>query len=168
MALLNTCLLSDTAEMLRLIRSDDIPPGSLGDALMTVHDRWLAELRGVVQPIMGNVGDAAAHHTVLRRLDEMMTRWNDGERRLMKQVLPLLPPDPVRRLTRADVAIGRVYDDLKKFDTDSIDTAAPARELILDLLDALQLWCAEFELAAAILPAERLGDESRTLLARLS
>jgi len=155
--------------MLRLVRDAHDNGGSqspIGEMLMGAHDRWLATVRQIVTRILAPDVAVMERWTALAELDRELGEWYDGELKLARDLAPLLANGADRRLARAQHAIARVREEISAL-VPSPDSAAALREAVLDLLDVLQLWCAELELAVTDVAVGQLSGESKALLRRL-
>src|SRR6476659_3427302 len=118
----------------------------LESTLVSAHDLWMAEVHATLLPVTRPEATFWERWTSIRYLAERLPARIRLERALFEQLLPFIDDDTIGRLRRQSEALSVLYRACECVATEP----GMAREFAArttELLEALRLWCAEFEQA---------------------
>ena len=140
---------------------------TLGAVLSPAHDVWIEDVRQLLLPATAPNAAFLARWSALRYLDDHFVERFTAERALMAELLPF-----VTAREAAMLAAGAERVTWLHFALDRIGcrrgTAPEFARVTADLLEALELWCAQIELAAARLRPASLTAEGQRILSQLT
>jgi hypothetical protein len=149
------------------------PEPSVGEELMleatlaAAHDRWMAEVYGVLLPITYSDATFWERWNVLRYLAERFPDQFRLERELSRQLDPLISIELSDRLRVQGDLVTRLHRDCSRLGHEP-GTARELARRAQELLEAVRLWCAEFELAAGHIPEAAASESVIRILGRMS
>lgn len=144
------------------------PDAADGIALQTMlsplHEAWVSEARWFLDPAASAAAPFWDRWGVVRYLNDQFPARFDLHRSLIRELRPSLEPrqleaidDGAERIARLRLALDRIGRRR--------GTAAEFAPIVEEFLAALELWCAEIELAVRNLNRDQLSREGRRLLA---
>ena len=144
-----------------------VPPRSTDETLDAVlaptHDAWVEEARQLLAPACALGAPSWERWPVVRWLNERFLRRFQAERALVNELRPLMG---VREEAMVDAGLDRVarlqlgLDRIARRRGGASEFAAVGAEF----LRALEMWCAENELAAHHIRCRSLSREARRVL----
>jgi hypothetical protein len=113
----------------------------------SVHESWVEEARRVLTPVLEP--NAAEQHVqaAIRYLHERFIWDYRSELSLVEELRPFLLPEEMERLLAGSDELERICQDLDQVE-DGRRAVGRVAQLTRELLERLQFWCAEIELAA--------------------
>jgi len=142
------------------------PDETLDAVLAPTHDAWVEEARQLLAPACAPGAPAWERWPVVRWLNERFLRRFQAERALVHELRPLMT---VREEDMIDVGQDRVawlqlgLDRIARRRGSTAEFAAVAEEF----LRALEMWCAETEVAAHRVQCRSLTREARRVVAEV-
>jgi hypothetical protein len=133
---------------------------TLDAVLAPSHDAWILEARHLLMPMIEQEGAAWERWRVVRWLNERFPERFLAERALADQLRLLVTAREAEMLEAGSVRIAQLrlaLDRLARRRESVAEIAAMARELLM----ALDLWCAENELAARRVWCRSLPADTR-------
>jgi hypothetical protein len=138
----------------------------LESTLASAHDKWMAEAHGVLLPVTFSGATFWDRWGAVQYLADRLPERVKLERLLSCQLRLLMSDDHARRLR----VQGERLADLQAQCMRLAQESGKARELAnraKELLEAIRLWCAEFELASANIPESAADDDVMRTLGRM-
>lgn len=136
---------------------------TLQGVLGPLHEAWVAQARCFLDPASCSSAPFWDRWSVVRYLNDQFPARFDLERLLVRELRPSLEPRHLEaidagaeRLTRLRLALDRLGRRR--------GTAAEFAPIVEEFLAALELWCAEIELAVRNLDRDQLGEEAGRVL----
>jgi hypothetical protein len=139
----------------------------LESTLAATHDKWMAEAHRVLIPITFSGATFWNRWDAVRYLADRLPVRIRLERELSVQLRLFMEADHARRLRLQGERLCRLQGECNRLAQES----GMARELASrtkELLEAVRLWCAEFELATAQVPESVAGDDVMRTLGRMN
>lgn len=151
-----------TVATVRAIRVDE----TLGAVLGPAHDAWVREARRLLLPV--TVPDAAFWDRwwMVRYLNEGFLERFAVERALVRELQPFITVREMNTLEGGEERIARLHLALEQISRRRPTTAEGAA-MTAEFLEALELWCAEVEIACKGVPLDTLPGEARRALRHL-
>jgi hypothetical protein len=149
------------------------PEPSVGEDLMlestlaAAHDRWMAEVYGALLPVTVPEATFWERWDVLRYLAERFPDQFRLERELIRQLDSFISIDLSDRLRVQGDLVTRLHRDCSRLGREP-EMARELARTAHDLLEAVRLWCAEFELAAGHIPEAAASESVLSILGRMS
>ncbi|HEX6617357.1 MAG TPA: hypothetical protein VF046_13725 [Gemmatimonadales bacterium] len=144
-------------------QSDAIDGTPLQQVLSPLHEAWITEARWFLDPASHASAPFWDRWSVVRYLNDQFPARFDLQRILVRELRPSLEPRHIEaidggaeRLTRLRLALDRIGRRR--------GTAAEFAPIVEEFLAALELWCAEVELAVRNLDRGQLSQEGRQVL----
>lgn len=141
--------------------------GTLVRHLATAHDDWMADADRFLLPVADANATFWERWGAVRYVEDGLLDRVQLERRLLDELRGFLIPEMKERLGMQLDRLSRLLADFRRLGRER----ARARELAhttRDLLDALRLWYAEIELAAAGIQWSDLSQAAIQLLAEFT
>jgi hypothetical protein len=138
----------------------------LESTLATAHDRWIAEVHEVLLPVTSPEATFWERWASIRYLSERLPARLRLERELCQQLRPFIQDEALQRLLVQSERLNLLHRDCERLSTQrgkAREFAARNREL----LEALRIWCAEFERATANILDAVVDDNVMRLLGRV-
>lgn len=142
---------------------DAIDGTPLQQVLSPLHEAWVTEARWFLDPASRASAPFWDRWSVVRYLNDQFPARFDLQRILIRELRPSLEPQHIEaidggaeRLTRLRLALDRVGRRR--------GTAAEFAPIVEEFLAALELWCAEVELAVRNVNRDELGEEADRIL----
>jgi hypothetical protein len=136
---------------------------TIESTLVSLHDRWLNEIRRFVEPAASEGAGFWDRWTAVRYLADQFRDHFRLERALLVSIASLLRPDDVRRLTVQATELERILSELNQAGRRRGTGAAVAGKA-RRLMEVIAVWCAELEVATAGLRRESLSPEAARVL----
>jgi hypothetical protein len=144
-------------------QSDAIDGTPLQQVLSPLHEAWITEARWFLDPASHASAPFWDRWSVVRYLNDQFPARFNLQRILVRELRPSLEPRHIQaidggaeRLTRLRLALDRIGRRR--------GTAAEFAPIVEEFLAALELWCAEVELAVRNLDRGQLSQEGRQVL----
>jgi hypothetical protein len=138
----------------------------LESTLAIAHDRWIAEVHEVLLPVTLPEATFWERWASIRYLAERLPTRLRLEGALCEQLRPFLEDDVVQRLLVQSERLNALYRESQRLSTErgmAREYATRTREL----LEALRIWCAEFERATRNILEAVVNDDVMRLLGRM-
>lgn len=139
----------------------------LESALAAAHDRWMAEIYGVLLPVTLPEATFWERWDVLHYLAERFPDQFRLERELSRQLDPFISVELSDRLRLQGELVDRLHRDCSRLGREPCMARQLARSAH-ELLEAVRLWCAEFEIAAGHIPEASARESVIGILGRMS
>jgi hypothetical protein len=139
------------------------PEERLDAVLAPAHDAWVEEARQVLSPALKAGAESWERWPAVRWLNERFLQRFLTERAWLNELRPMLSRREEEMLTDGEDRIARLrleLDRLARRRGSAADFAAMAREF----LGALELWCAEHELAVQRIQYQALSHHAQRVL----
>jgi hypothetical protein len=150
-----------------ILEPEPVAPELMLEAtLAAAHDKWMAEAHRVLLPVTFAGATFWERWEAVRYLAERLPARIRLERELSSQLRPFLSDDHARRLRLQGERLSQLQLECNRLAQESGVArllACRAREL----LEAVRLWCAEFELATAEVPESAADDDVMRTLGRI-
>jgi len=144
-----------------------VPPRSTDETLDAVlaptHDAWVAEARQLLAPASAPDAPAWERWPVVRWLNERFFRRFQAERALLNELRSLMTPREEEMINAGEDRVARLrlgLDRIARRRGSAAEFATVAQEFMV----ALEMWCAENELAAHRIRCRSLPREARRVL----
>jgi hypothetical protein len=134
--------------------------------LAATHDKWMAEAHRTLLPVTFAGATFWERWEAVRYFAERLPARIRLERELSAELRLFLSDDHARRLRLQGERLCQLQLECSRLAQES----GVARLLACrtkELLEAVRLWCAEFELATAQVPESAAGDEVMRILGRM-
>jgi hypothetical protein len=138
---------------------------SLAEALGPIHERWIDEARRCLPPASRGRAGVWDYWGAVRYLDDGFLAQYHRERALVEEMQPYLRSEETERLRLGAFEINLLRRQTGRWGRRG--ATGPVAAAALRLLERLQLWCAEVELAATWISRLSLGPEGARLLAQM-
>ncbi|HET6797810.1 MAG TPA: hypothetical protein VFH40_11670 [Gemmatimonadales bacterium] len=139
----------------------------LEPTLAATHDKWMAEAHRVLIPITNPGATFWERWDAVRYLVDRLPARIRLERELSVQLRLFLGDEHARRLRLQGERLSQLQRECNQLAQES----GSARQLAArtkELLEAVRLWCAEFELATAHVPETAANDDVMRTLGRMN
>jgi len=134
--------------------------------LAAAHDKWMAEAHRILLPVTFTGATFWDRWDAVRYLAERLPARIRLERELSSQLRLFLSDDHARRLRIQGERLCQLQLECNHLARES-GVARPLASRTKELLEAVRLWCAEFELATAQVPESAAGDDVMRTLGRM-
>lgn len=141
----------------------DVAGTALQEVLSPLHEAWVAEARWFLDPASSAAAPFWDRWSVVRYLNDQFPARFELQRALLREARPSLEQrhldaidSGAERLTRLRLALDRIGRRR--------GTAAEFAPIVEEFLAALELWCAEIELAVRNLNRDQLNEEAGRVL----
>jgi hypothetical protein len=140
---------------------------TLTAVLSPTHDVWIEDVRQLLLPATVPNAGFLDRWSAVRYLDDRFAERFNTERALMAELLPFVT---AREASMLEAGAGRVAGLHLALDRIGCrrGTAAEFARATAEFLKALELWCAQFELAAARVRPAALTAEGQRVLGQLT
>ena len=139
----------------------------LESTLAASHDRWMAEAHSTLLPVTDTCATFWQRWEAVRYLAERLPERIRLERELSRQLRLSMTDDHARRLRVQGERLWQLQRECSRLGQEA-GTARQLASRTKELLAAIRLWCAEFELATAHVPESAAGDDVMRTLGRMS
>jgi hypothetical protein len=142
------------------------PELMLESPIAAAHDKWMAEVHQVLLPVTFPEATFWERWDAVRYLAERLPQRLQLELALSTELRPLLCPEDIERLQQQGERLIGLQRDCGRLGREPM----MARQLAgrtKELLEAVRLWCAEFELAAGRIPESAADEGVMRLLGRM-
>jgi hypothetical protein len=139
----------------------------LESTLATVHDRWIAEVHEVLIPVTLPEATFWQRWASIRYLTDRLPDRLNLETVLYEQLRPFLEDQQIQRLLALNERLYALYGECTRLSTErgkAREYASRTREL----LEALRIWCAEFERTTRHILEAVVNDDVMRVLGRMS
>jgi hypothetical protein len=139
----------------------------LESTLATAHDRWMAEVHQVLLPVARPDATFWERWDAIRFLAERFPDRLGLERALGTALRPWISSEDAARLECQGARLVELHRECNRL----AQERGMARDLAKrtgELLEAVRLWCAEFELAARHITESDVDEEVMRILGRMS
>lgn len=150
-----------------LIAESSAAAGETLDAVLgPTHDAWIEEVRRFLMPAITPAAPFWDRWAVVRYLADQFQEHYRIESALVEELRPFVAPDAVERLRIGGDRVARLRLALDRIGRRR-GTAAEFSAMADEFLKALELWCAEIEIAGRRIRPAALPDEGTRLVAWL-
>jgi hypothetical protein len=146
-----------------------VPPegaATLDAVLSPVHDSWVEQVRRFVVPATTSDAPFWDRWSAVRYLNDQFLAHFAMQRSLLAELRPLIGAHHLDGIDAGEERVARLRLGLDRIGRRR-GTAAEFALMADELLDALERWCAEIELAVRHLDAEHLPEDGARILALL-
>jgi hypothetical protein len=146
---------------------ENVAEQTLAPILARVHDRWMAEADGALDPVTDPQATFFQRWTAVRYLWDQFAERFMLEQELIQELHAFIPLEIRERLAMQMDRVNRLHQDLDRL----AHQRGVARELARTtraLLEALRLWYAEIEFAAGGIRQEDTSPDVHRLLESLN
>jgi hypothetical protein len=140
---------------------------TLTAVLSPTHDVWIGDARRLLLPAAVPEATFLARWSAVRYLDDQFTERVTAERALMTELLPFVSPREATLLEAGAERVTWLHFALARIGCRR-GTAPEFAHTAAELLRALDLWCAQIELAAARVRPAALTPEGQRVLGQLT
>lgn len=141
-------------------------PPALDTVLSPLHDAWVEEARRFLEPAATASPPFWDRWSVVRYLNDQFQARYALERALLEELRPFLQAHHLDAIAAGEERVARLRLGLDRIGRRR-GTAAEFAHLTGEFLTALELWCAEIELAVGHIEPGDLPEEGARILARL-
>lgn len=139
---------------------------TLDAVLSPLHDAWVEEVRRFLIPATTPTAPFWDRWSVVRYLNDQFQERFEWERALVMELRPFVPQHDMETLWAGAERVARLRLALDRVGRRR-GTAGEFAVVTDEFLKALQLWCAEIELAARRIGRDALAEEGGRILAHL-
>lgn len=134
--------------------------------LSPTHDAWVEEARQLLVPAATPDAPFWDRWSVVRYLNDQFLERFKVERALVSEIRPFVTIHEMDRLEAGGERVARLHLALDRIGRRR-GTAAEFAAMTTEFLKALELWCAEIELAGGRVHRDTLPVEARRMLEQL-
>ena len=144
-------------------RSDTIDGMPLQQVLSPLHEAWVTEARWFLDPASHASAPFWDRWSVVRYLNDQFPARFELQRNLIRELRPSLEPRHIEAIDGGAERLARLRLALDRIGRRR-GTAAEFAPIVEEFLAALELWCAEVELAVRNLNRDQLSEEAGRIL----